>query len=749
MELSKRLEKNCNKLIFDCSDEELFVGILKTIDELKSEIKYSEGKKKLYYVSAEFLIGRLMETNLINLGIYKEIREILSEYGKDLSHIAELEQEPSLGNGGLGRLASCFLDSIAYLNLWGDGVGLLYHYGLFKQVFCDNKQCEAINPWISGNSVLNKTDISYTVDVGKYTLKSRLYTIDIIGKNRINKLNLFDLESVDEKIVKTAADFDKKDIEKNLTLFLYPDDSDEDGRKLRLYQEYFMVSNCARLIIDETLRRGGSLERLDEYAVVQINDTHPSLIIPELIRLLVKEGISMDKAVDIVERMCAYTNHTILAEALEKWNASDIETTMPQIFEIIKELDLRIKKKYNDKSLQIIDENNLVNMARMDIHYGFSVNGVASLHTNILKETELNGFYKIYPQKFNNKTNGISMRRWLSASNPRLEEFIVSLIGNGFRDDYEKLKELEKYRDDESVLNSLLAIKQENKKILCEYAEKKQGIKLNPQSVFDVQIKRLHEYKRQQMNVLFLINKYLDIKEGKLPKRPITAIFGAKAAAAYTIAKDIIHLILCMQELINSDKTVSEYLQIFMVENYNVTWAERIIPASEISEQISLASKEASGTGNMKLMLNGALTLGTLDGANVEIANLVGEGNIYTFGKSSDEVINAYKTNSYKSQKYYDNDPRIKRAVDFITSNELLALGDKTCLKRLKDELLNKDYFMTFPDFESYTAVKEQMLSDYEDRKEWAKRMLINIANAGYFSSDRTIREYNNSIWQI
>lgn len=749
MELSKRLEKNCNKLIFDCSDEELFAGILKTIDELKTEMQYMEGKKKLYYVSAEFLIGRLMETNLINLGIYKELREILSEYGRDLSHIAELEMEPSLGNGGLGRLASCFLDSIAYLNLRGDGVGLLYHYGLFKQVFCDNKQCEAINPWISGNTVLNKTDISYTVEVGKHTLKSRLYTIDIIGKNRINKLNLFDLESVDEKIVKTAADFDKKDIEKNLTLFLYPDDSDEDGRKLRLYQEYFMVSNCAHLIIDETLRRGGSLEKLDEYAVVQINDTHPSLIIPELIRLLVKEGISIDKAVDTVERMCAYTNHTILAEALEKWNASDIETTMPQIFEIIKELDLRIKKKYSDKSLQIIDENNLVHMARMDIHYGFSVNGVASLHTNILKETELNGFYKIYPQKFNNKTNGISMRRWLRASNPRLEEFIVSLIGNGVRDDYEKLKELEKYRYDESVLNSLLEIKQENKRNLCEYAEKRQGIKLNPQSVFDVQIKRLHEYKRQQMNVLFLINKYLDIKEGKLPKRPITAIFGAKAAAAYTIAKDIIHLILCMQELINSDKTVSEHLQIFMVENYNVTWAERIIPASEISEQISLASKEASGTGNMKLMLNGALTLGTLDGANVEIANLVGEGNIYTFGKSSDEVINAYKTNSYKSQKYYDNDPRIKRAVDFITSKELLALGDKTCLKRLKDELLNKDYFMTFPDFESYTAVKEQMLSDYEDRKEWAKRMLMNIANAGYFSSDRTIREYNNSIWQI
>ena len=748
MELSKRLEKNCNKLIFDCSDEELFAGILKTIDELKAKMKYTESKKKLYYVSAEFLIGRLMETNLINLGIYEELRAILSEYGKDLSRVAELELEPSLGNGGLGRLASCFLDSIAYLNLWGDGVGLLYHYGLFKQVFCDNKQCEAINPWISGNSVLNKTDISYTVEVGKYTLKSRLYTIDIIGKNRINKLNLFDLETVDEKIVKSATDFDKTDIEKNLTLFLYPDDSDEDGRKLRLYQEYFMVSNCAHLIIDETLRRGGSLENLDEYAVVQINDTHPSLIIPELIRLLVKEGISMDKAVDIVERMCAYTNHTILAEALEKWNASDIETTMPQIFEIIKELDLRIKKKYSDKSLQIIDENNLVHMARMDIHYGFSVNGVASLHTDILKETELNEFYKIYPQKFNNKTNGISMRRWLRASNPHLEEFIVSLIGNGFRDDYEKLKELEKYHDDELVLNRLLEIKQENKNIFCEYAEKKQGIKLNTQSVFDVQIKRLHEYKRQQMNVLFLINKYLDIKEGKLPKRPITAIFGAKAAPAYTIAKDIIHLILCMQELINSDKTVSEHLQIFMVENYNVTWAERIIPASDISEQISLASKEASGTGNMKLMLNGALTLGTLDGANVEIASLVGEDNIYTFGKSSDEVISAYKANSYKSQKYYENDPRIKRAVDFIASKELSALGDEMCLKRLKDELLNKDYFMTFPDFESYTAVKEQMLSDYENRKEWAKRMLMNIANAGYFSSDRTIREYN-SLWQI
>ncbi len=749
MTLSQRLEKNCNKLIFDCTEEELFSGLLKTVDELKQEIKGEEKKKKLYYISAEFLIGKLLECNLISLGIYDELRAILKECGKDLSAVCDIEREPSLGNGGLGRLASCFLDSIAYTGIEGDGVGLLYHYGLFRQSFCKNKQCEEKNEWLPDNCVLNKTDISYTIPFGKGTLTSRLYTIDIIGKNRINKLNLFDLETVDEKIVKTTADYDKTDIEHNLTLFLYPDDSDEAGRRLRLYQEYFMASNAASLIIEETLRRGGDIEHLSDYAVVQINDTHPSLIIPELIRLLKERGMDMDSAISTVRKMCAYTNHTILAEALEKWHSKTLQEIIPDIYDIIAELDCRVKKEYADKSLHIIDENGLVHMARMDIHYGFSVNGVASLHTEILKDTELNDFYRIYPEKFNNKTNGISMRRWLGASNPRLDEFIASLIGSDFKEDYSKLKDLERFTDNDSVLSKLLEIKQENKADLCTFIEKNYGCNLNPDSVFDVQIKRLHEYKRQQMNVLYLINKYLDIKKGILPKRQITAIFGAKAAPAYTIAKDIIHLILCMQEIISKDDEVNRHLKIFMAENYNVTWAEKIIPAADISEQISLASKEASGTGNMKLMLNGALTLGTMDGANIEINQLVGRENIYTFGKSSDEVIASYKNGDYKASRYYEEHPCIKSAVDFITSDTLLKVGDKTSLARLQSELVNKDYFMTFVDFEDYTKTKEQMLCDYEDRKAWARRMLINIANAGYFSSDRTVLEYNKEIWNL
>ena len=749
MTLSQRLEKNCNKLIYDCTDEELFCGILKTIDELKNEIKTKDEKKKLYYISAEFLIGKLMESNLINLGVYTQMRQILSEYGKDLSKITELEVEPSLGNGGLGRLASCFLDSIAYTGIDGDGVGLLYHCGLFKQVFKENKQFETPNLWLSDNTVLNKTDISYTVPFGDMTLKSRLYTIDIIGKNRINKLNLFDIETVDEKMVTDDIRYDKADICRNLTLFLYPDDSDEAGRRLRLYQEYFMASNGAQLIIDETLRRGGRLEDLADYAVVQINDTHPSLIIPELIRLLCERGMDMDRSIKIVEKMCAYTNHTILAEALEKWEAKTIQEIIPEIYEIIKELDARKKSECADKSLHIIDDNSLVHMARMDIHYSFSVNGVAALHTEILKKSELNDFYKIYPEKFNNKTNGISMRRWLTGANPRLDGFIEELIGSDFRNDYEKLKSLERYKDDNRVLSKLLEIKAENKADLCDYIKEKQGIDLDPNSVFDVQIKRLHEYKRQQMNVLYLITKYLDIKRGILPKRPITAIFGAKAAPAYTIAKDIIHLILCIEELIEKDKAVSEHLRVVMVENYNVTWAEKIIPASDISEQISLASKEASGTGNMKMMLNGALTLGTMDGANIEISSLVGEDNIYIFGKSSDEVIECYKKNNYKPSDYYEKDARIKEAVDFITDKDILALGDKESLTRLKNELIKKDYFMTFPDFEDYYSTKDKMLSDYENRMGWAKQSLVNIANSGYFSSDRTIREYNSDIWRI
>lgn len=749
MNLSKRLEKNCGKLIFDCTDEELFMGVLKTVNELKEEKKSNDKKRKLYYISAEFLIGKLLECNLINLGIYDEMKEILSDNGKDLSEITEIENEPSLGNGGLGRLAACFMDSVACSGLFGDGVGLLYHFGLFKQMFKENKQIEEKNPWIDENSILTKTDISYKTEFKNTTLTSRLYTIDIIGKNRTNKLNLFDVETVDESIAEDATDFDKNDIKKNLTLFLYPDDSDEAGRRLRLYQEYFMASNAAQLIMEESRRRGATPETLAEYAVVQINDTHPSFIIPELIRLLCELGVSMDNAIATVRKMCAYTNHTILSEALEKWHSDNIVAIVPQIMDIIKELDKRVKAEYTDKSLHIIDENSMVHMARMDIHYGFSVNGVASLHTKILKETELNNFYQIYPEKFNNKTNGISFRRWLDASNPRLEEFIVSLIGDKFKQDYTRLKDLEKFSNDKDVLEKLLEIKAENKVLLCRYIKEKQNRNINPDSVFDVQIKRLHEYKRQQMNALYIINKYLDIKRGILPKRPITAIFGAKAAPAYTIAKDIIHLILCLEDIISHDDHASEYINIFVAENYNVSWAEKIIPAADISEQISLASKEASGTGNMKLMLNGALTLGTHDGANVEINSLVGDDNIYTFGDSSDLVIARYRKGSYKPSEYYEKDKRINEAVEYITCNKMIETGDKESLKRLQNELINKDYFMTFPDFADYSATKDRMLSDYEDRLMWAEKMLFNIANAGYFSSDRTVAEYNEDIWKL
>lgn len=748
MTLSKRLEKNCGKLIFDCTDEELFVGLLKTVSELKDELKIKEGKKKLYYISAEFLIGKLLECNLINLGIYDEIKTILEDNGKNLSDIAEIEPEPSLGNGGLGRLAACFMDSVANIGLYGDGVGLLYHFGLFKQVFKDNKQHEEKNPWIDTRANLNKTDISYTIEFGNCTLKSRLYTIDIIGKKRVNKLNLFDIETVDEAVADNAGTFAKKNVEKNLTLFLYPDDSDDDGKRLRLYQEYFMVSNAAHLIIEETMRRGGTIENISDYAVIQINDTHPSLIIPELVRLFVERGLDMDTAISTVRKMCAYTNHTILAEALEKWKADTVREILPNIMPIIEELDRRIRREYDDKSLNIIDDG-IVHMARMDIHYGFSVNGVAALHTKILEENELNNFYQIYPKKFNNKTNGISMRRWLSSANPRLDEFITSLIGDSFKNDYQKLKELEKFIDDTEVLEKLIKIKLENKTDLASYIKEKQGRNMDATSVFDVQIKRLHEYKRQQMNALYLINKFLDIKRGILPKRPITAIFGAKAAPAYTIAKDIIHLILCLEDIISHDEHASEYINIFFAENYNVSWAEKIIPAGDISEQISLASKEASGTGNMKLMLNGALTLGTHDGANVEINALVGDENIYTFGDSSELVIARYKKGSYRPSEYYEKDKRINEAVEYITCKKMLEVGDKESLKRLQNELISKDYFMTFPDFADYTATKDRMLRDYEDRMAWARKMLINIANAGYFSSDRTINEYNKDIWKL
>ena len=708
------------------------------------------GKKKLYYISAEFLIGKLLSNNLINLGVYDEVRDVLAANGKDICAIEEVEPEPSLGNGGLGRLAACFLDSIATLGLNGDGVGLNYHYGLFKQVFENNLQKETKNPWIQDESWLTKTDKSYQVQFGGFNVTSKLYDIDVTGyENTTNKLHLFDIETVDESIVGDGIDFDKEDIKKNLTLFLYPDDSDDKGRLLRVYQQYFMVSNAAQLILDEAVERGCNLHDFADYAVIQINDTHPSMVIPEMIRLLMERGIGMDEAIAIVSKCCAYTNHTILAEALEKWPISFLEKVVPQLMPIIYELNNRVVAKYDDKSVYIIDDEKRVHMAHMDIHYGFSVNGVAYLHTEILKDSELNNFYKIYPEKFNNKTNGITFRRWLLHCDKGLTSLIEELIGPGFKKDAMELEKLGQFVNDDAVLDKLLAIKTENKVVLKNYLKATQNIDLDENSVFDIQIKRLHEYKRQQMNALYVINKYFEIKAGKKPARKITAIFGAKAAPAYIIAKDIIHLILCLQQLIANDPEVSPYLQVVMVENYNVTLAEKLIPAADIHEQISLASKEASGTSNMKFMLNGAVAIGTMDGANVEMHQLVGDDNIYIFGESSDEVIEHYAKADYVSRKYYDNDADIKRAIDFIVSDEMKAIGNAENLERLFNELINKDWFMTLPDFESYRAKKDEMLADYEDRKAWAKMMLTNISKAGFFSSDRTIEQYNKDIWKL
>ena len=750
MNLQEIVTKKYNKGIADCSNEELYFALLEMTKAMAEKKENHNGKKKLYYISAEFLIGKLLSNNLINLGVYDEVRDVLAANGKDICAIEEVEPEPSLGNGGLGRLAACFLDSIATLGLNGDGVGLNYHYGLFKQVFENNLQKETKNPWIQDESWLTKTDKSYQVQFGGFNVTSKLYDIDVTGyENTTNKLHLFDIETVDESIVGDGIDFDKEDIKKNLTLFLYPDDSDDKGRLLRVYQQYFMVSNAAQLILDEAVERGCNLHDLADYAVIQINDTHPSMVIPEMIRLLMERGIGMDEAIAIVSKCCAYTNHTILAEALEKWPISFLEKVVPQLMPIIYELNNRVVAKYDDKSVYIIDDEKRVHMAHMDIHYGFSVNGVAYLHTEILKDSELNNFYKIYPEKFNNKTNGITFRRWLLHCDKGLTSLIEELIGPGFKKDAMELEKLGQFVNDDAVLDKLLAIKTENKVVLKNYLKATQNIDLDENSVFDIQIKRLHEYKRQQMNALYVINKYFEIKAGKKPTRKITAIFGAKAAPAYIIAKDIIHLILCLQQLIANDPEVSPYLQVVMVENYNVTLAEKLIPAADIHEQISLASKEASGTSNMKFMLNGAVAIGTMDGANVEMHQLVGDDNIYIFGESSDEVIEHYAKADYVSRKYYDNDADIKRAIDFIVSDEMKAIGNAENLERLFNELINKEWFMTLPDFESYRAKKDEMLADYEDRKAWAKMMLTNISKAGFFSSDRTIEQYNKDIWKL
>ena len=750
MKLQEIVANRCGKEISQCTNEELYYALLEMTKGMAEEKVSNQGKRKLYYISAEFLIGKLLSNNLINLGIYEDVKKLLADNGKSLAEIEEVEPEPSLGNGGLGRLAACFLDSIASLGLNGDGVGLNYHYGLFKQVFKNNLQNETPNPWIEKESWLTKTDVTYPIQFGGFTLQSRLYDIDVIGyENRTTKLHLFDVETVDESLVGEGIDFDKEDIAKNLTLFLYPDDSDDKGRILRVYQQYFMVSNAARLIIDETLARGGDLHKLNEYAVIQINDTHPSMVIPEMIRLLMERGILMDEAIDIVSKTCAYTNHTILAEALEKWPIHFLEKAVPQLLPIIYELNSRVTKKYDDRSVAIIDDEKRVHMAHMDIHYGYSVNGVAYLHTEILKNTELNNFYRIYPEKFNNKTNGITFRRWLLHCDPEMTEFITSLIGPGFKKNAEELEKLGAYVNDEEVLKKLLAVKGTRKTELKNYLVKTQGIELDDNSIYDIQIKRLHEYKRQQMNALYVIHKYFEIKAGKKPARPITVIFGAKAAPAYIIAKDIIHLILCLQELIANDPEVAPYLKVVMVENYNVTLAEKLIPAADIHEQISLASKEASGTSNMKFMLNGAVAIGTMDGANVEMHQFVGDDNIYIFGESSEEVIKHYEKADYVSRSYYENDANIKRAIDFIVSDQMKAVGCAENLERLYNELLNKDWFMTLPDFEEYVATKERIYADYEDRMAWAKKMLVNISKAGFFSSDRTIAQYNEDIWHL
>ena len=749
MAIMQEIETKLQKGISVSTDEEVYYALLELVKD-KAEKKVSnKGKKKLYYISAEFLIGKLLSNNLINLGIYDEVKETLEKNGKSLAEIEEIELEPSLGNGGLGRLAACFIDSIATLGLNGDGVGLNYHYGLFKQVFENNLQKETPNPWITKESWLTKTDITYPVSFGGFTVQSRLYDIDVVGyNNRTTKLHLFDIESVDESIVGDTIDFDKDDIQKNLTLFLYPDDSDDKGRLLRVYQQYFMVSNAARLILAEAEAKGSNLHDLADYAAVQINDTHPSMVIPELIRLLQEKGILMDEAIEIVSKVCAYTNHTILAEALEKWPISFLEKAVPQLMPIIRELDNKVRAKVADESTYIIKDG-LVHMAHMDIHFGYSVNGVAYLHTEILKNTELNNFYKLYPEKFNNKTNGITFRRWLMSCNPELSAYITELIGDGWKKDANELEKLGNFINNDAVLTKIVDIKNAKKTELASYLKKTQNLDVPDNSIFDIQVKRLHEYKRQQLNVLYIIRKYFEIKAGKKPSTPITCFFGAKAAPAYIIAKDIIHAILCLQQIINNDPEVSPYLKVFMVENYNVTLAEKLFPAANISEQISLASKEASGTGNMKFMLNGAITLGTSDGANVEIAELVGDENIYVFGEDSQTVIDRYERGDYCSKDYYDKDADLKKAVDFLVSDEMMKVGSKENLERLYNELLNKDWFMTFPDFEDYCKTKEKAYADYEDKKAWAKKMLVNISKAGFFSSDRTIKQYNDEIWHL
>ena len=748
--LEQVLQERYHKTIKEASSQEIYTALLLITKDKMKNMKRNEGKKKLYYISAEFLIGKLLSNNLINLGLFEETREVLEKNGHHITDIEEIEQEPSLGNGGLGRLAACFLDSIATLGLNGDGVGLNYHDGLFRQTFVDHKQKEEKNPWITADSWLTRTETTFQVPFKDFTLTSVMYDIDIPGyKNNCNRLHLFDTDTVDESIIGDGISFDKNDIKKNLTLFLYPDDSDEAGQLLRIYQQYFMVSNAAQLILKEAEDNGYDLYRLYDHVAIQINDTHPTMVIPELIRLLMEKGFNMDTAIDVVRKTCAYTNHTILAEALEKWPVAYLEKVVPHLMPVIRELDARVRKDYSDERVAIIDKDERVHMAHIDIHYGYAVNGVAALHTEILKKSELKPFYDIYPEKFNNKTNGITFRRWLKHCNHDLAAYLEELIGGEYLEDATKLEKLLDYKDDETVLKKLRQIKMHSKEELRDYLKMTQNVEIDPNAVFDIQIKRLHEYKRQQMNALYAIYKYKEIKKGNLPKRPLTMIFGAKAAPAYTIAKDIIHLILCLQELIEKDPDVNKYMKIVMVENYNVTKAEKLIPACDISEQISLASKEASGTGNMKFMLNGAVTLGTEDGANVEIHQLVGDENIYIFGKRSEDVIRLYEEGTYSAETLYQEDKLIRELVDFIKGEELEAIGDMENLERLYKEIRSKDWFMALLDVKEYIQTKEKMLADYEDEEAWSRKALVNIAKAGYFSADRTIAEYNRDIWKL
>ena len=750
-QLSDLASDKYGKSLSACSNKELYYIILDYCKRLLAVTERNTGEKKIYYISAEFLIGKLLSNNLINLKIYDRMNEILAKYGRNLAEIEEAEPEPSLGNGGLGRLAACFLDSIATLGLPGEGIGLNYHYGLFHQVLDDHLQKAEKDPWIEADSWEVRSDVSFDVYFGKRKVTSHMYDIDVIGYDAgVNKLRLFDVDTVDDSLVEEGITFDKDEIEKNLTLFLYPDDSDEKGRLLRIYQQYFMVSNAAQWILREMKAKQYDLRHLYDHAVIQINDTHPTLVIPELIRILTEDkALSMDEAIEVVSQTCAYTNHTILAEALETWPMEYLEKVVPQLVPIIKELDRRVRAKYKDPDVQIIDADGRVHMAYIDIHYGFSVNGVAAIHTEILEDTELHKFYEIYPQKFNNKTNGITFRRWLLSCNHELANYLSETISDAYKKDANRLEDLLQYQNDSAVLDRIGEIKQNNKLALTEYIREHEGVELDPNGIFDIQIKRLHEYKRQQMNALYIIHKYLEIKNGKKPVRPLNFIFGAKAAPAYVIAQDIIHLLLVLQDIINNDPDVNPYMHLVFVTNYNVTYAEKLIPACEISEQISLASKEASGTSNMKFMLNGAVTLGTADGANVEIHDLVGDDNIYMFGIDSETVINHYKNADYVSRDYYEKSPVIKEAVDFIVGPQCMKIGHKENLERLYNDILNKDWFMALIDLEDYIKVKDQMFADYEDRKHWNQMSLVNIAKAGFFSSDRTIAEYNRDIWKL